>query len=602
MKKIVYTAILACLTLASCEDFLDRQPIEQIGTDVYFKDEASLEKYTNGFINYYLPSATELTFGDGNSDIVQVINTSSYLFQPTWNSSLQGGWTASAWNFIYYINTFLERMHEAKGVSEEAFAHYEGMARFWRAWNYFELVKTFGGVPWYDYVIKSTDQEALYKPRDSREYIMDKILEDLNFACDHCYTSKEWVNNVKINKWIALGIKSRICLFEGTYRKYHKVDPTTGKAWDPEYNKNDKWLREAVDACEKLMESGIYSLVNSPAAVESQYRSLFTSDEVKTQEVIWAREYSKEKNIMHNITWYYTSGSMGQGWSLDADFVYTYLNRNGSRFTDDAEYATKTYGEVFANRDCRLAQSVISPDYRKVVGGTLKPFAPDFSVSYSGYQVIKFNIDDDSYEASSICTNSLPILRYAEILLNYAEAKAELGEFDDVVWDKTIRPLRERAGVNGNRPTQIDPYLQNYYYTAEDGNAKISDKDILEIRRERAIELLLEGRRYDDLMRWHLGYLLNKQWYGIYIGELDKAYDLNNDGVNDVCVVDGKAGSEPGVKYIMLSALRGLEHNTYGRLTINLERHFSDQRYIHPIPKVAIDNNENLAQNVQWVE
>ena len=602
MKKIVYTAILACLTLTSCEDFLDRQPIEKIGTDVYFKDEASLEKYTNGFIHYYLPSATDLTFGDGNSDIVQVINTSSYLFQPTWNPSLQGGWTSSTWNFNYYINTFLERMHEAKGVSEEAFAHYEGMARFWRAWNYFELIKTFGGVPWYDYVIKSTDLEALYKPRDSREYVMDKILEDLNFACDHCFASKEWVDNTKINKWIALGIKSRICLFEGTYRKYHKVDPSTGKAWNPEYNKNDKWLREAVDACEKLMEGGVYSLVNSPAAVESQYRSLFTSDEVKKQEVIWAREYSKEKNIMHNITWYYTSGSMGQGWSLDADFVYTYLNRDGSRFTADSEFKTKTYNEIFANRDCRLSQSVISPDYRKLVGGTSKLYAPDFSVSYSGYQVIKFNIDDDSFEASGICTNSLPILRYAEILLNYAEAKAELGEFDDAIWNKTIKPLRERSGVNGNRPSQIDTYLQDYYYTAEDGNAKIGDKDILEIRRERAIELLLEGRRYDDLMRWHLGHLLNKQWYGIYIGALDKAYDLNNDGINDVCVVDGKAGSEAGVKYIMLSSARGLEHNTYGRLTINLERHFNDQRYVHPIPKVAIDNNENLAQNIQWIE
>ena len=143
MKRIIYAA-LACLTFASCEDFLDKQPIEQIGTDEYFKDEASLEKYTNGFLNSYTPSSGDVTRGDGNCDIIEVKQTSSYLYQPVWNSSLQGGWSNSTWNFVYYINTFLERMHEAQGVSEAAFAHYEGTARFWRAWNYFELVKTFG--------------------------------------------------------------------------------------------------------------------------------------------------------------------------------------------------------------------------------------------------------------------------------------------------------------------------------------------------------------------------------------------------------------------------------------------------------------------------
>ena len=375
MKRIIYAA-LACLTFASCEDFLDKQPIEQIGTDEYFKDEASLEKYTNGFLNSYTPSSGDVTRGDGNCDIIEVKQTSSYLYQPVWNSSLQGGWSNSTWNFVYYINTFLERMHEAQGVSEAAFAHYEGTARFWRAWNYFELVKTFGGVPWYDHVVRSDSEEDLYKPRDSREYVMERVLEDLNYACEHCYTSEAWVNNQKINRYIALAIKSRICLFEGTYRKYHRVDPSTGKAWDPEYNKDNKWLREAADACEELMEAGVYSLVNSPADVATQYRSLFTSPSVLKQEVMWAREYNDEKNVRHDVTWYFTSGSMGQGWSLDADFVYTYLNRDGSRFTDRADYKSTTYAEQFENRDYRLQQTVISPEYRKLVGGTSKLFAP----------------------------------------------------------------------------------------------------------------------------------------------------------------------------------------------------------------------------------
>ena len=88
-------------------------------------------------------------------------------------------------------------------------------------------MKTFGGVPWYDHVVRSDSEEDLYKPRDSREYVMERVLEDLNYACEHCYTSEAWVDNQKINRYIALAIKSRICLFEGTYRKYHRVDPST---------------------------------------------------------------------------------------------------------------------------------------------------------------------------------------------------------------------------------------------------------------------------------------------------------------------------------------------------------------------------------------
>ena len=259
-------------------------------------------------------------------------------------------------------------------------------------------------------------------------------------------------------------------------------------------------------------------------------------------EVIWARQMSVGMTTFHDLTWRYTSGSYGQRWSLDQDFVKTYLNLDGSRHTATGEEFTT---EV-ENRDYRLSQSIITPGYTKLVGGVSTATPPDFTVTLTGYQVIKFNIDDKAYESASVSYNSLPIMRYAEVLLNYAEAKAELGEFSDDIWNKTIKPLRERAGVDGKRPTSADPYLQQYY--------GLSDSDLLEIRRERAIELLLEGFRYNDLMRWHAGELLNKQWYGIYIPAMDTSYDLNGDGINDVCVISGEAGNEPGVTYIVLES------------------------------------------------
>ena len=594
MKKL-FLILSVAAGLVSCEDFLTAGDPNKIDAPSYFRNESDLEAYANGFLQTMIPTAISVATGDARADYMAWRGEWQYLTD-NFDADDQSGWSTGSWEDLRNINYFLGNFRRA-AAGEAILDHYEGVARFWRAYFYMNKVKTFGAVPWYDREIDANDREALYKPRDSREYVIRKVLEDLDFASTHCITNaKLEVNSVRITRNVALAFKARCCLYEGTFRKYHANDPSTGKPWTAD--ESEMYLRACADACETLMGEGKYALVSDPAKVATQYRSLFTSESVASGEVIWARAYDASLNATHILNTYFVNMQYGS-YSLTRQFVNTYLNRDGSRFTDRADYKSTTYAEQFENRDYRLQQTVISPEYRKLVGGTSKLFAPDLSVSYTGYQVIKFNIDDDSYEASGICWNCLPILRYAEVLLNYAEAKAELGEFDDAVWDKTIKPLRERAGVDGTRPTQIDEYLQNAYYSTDDGNPKITDCDILEIRRERAIELLLEGRRYDDLMRWHLGGLLNKQWYGIYIGEVDKAYDLNNDGVNDVCVTD-KAGSEPGVKYIVRNSERTLEEGNSGRLVYNLQRYFDEQRYVHPIPKTALDKNPDLGQNAAW--
>lgn len=594
MKKILYFLLVSSLSLGSCSDFLDRDLEAEIGSEEYFKDESSLLTYTNGFLNEYTPSVATLGYGDGYSDILATSSSTAFLTTTSWTPDQQTGWSISNWKPIYNINYFLNHMHEVSGVSRESLDHYEGTGRFWRAWQYYEKIQTFGSVPWYDTPIDSEDKAALYKKRDSREYVMDKVLEDLDFACDHCFTTKDWVNCARISRYIALAFKARVCLFEGTYRKYHKVDPATGKPWE-DANGSEKFLRACVDACEKLMEAGVYSIKNSLANQKTQYRAMFTSEAITYDDVIWAREMSASLVVRHDLTWRYTSGSYGQRWSPDQDFVNTYLNLDGTRYTEtNPDYAATDFTAEIQNRDLRLQQQIITPGYTKLVGGTPTQTAPDFTITLTGYQVIKYNIDDKSYESAGISNNSLPILRYAEVLLNYAEAQAELGQFNDEVWSKTIKPLRERAGVEGRRPTAADPYLKAYY--------GIGDCDLLEIRRERAIELLLENLRYDDLMRWHLGELLNKQWYGIYIPALNTPLDLNADGINDVCVVAKQTdvGNEPGVTYIVLGNLYSLENGTSGRLLYHVARNFEEKRYLRPIPKTALNMNPDLGQNYYW--
>lgn len=583
MKKSIIL-LAGTLLLASCSDFLTRTPEASFNSETYFKNEGSLKTYINGFVQKYTPDALDICTGDAYSDICVTPQSTGYLTD-YWDADKQTGWSSSNWNMLYNVNWFLANFRSTPGVSEEALNHYEATARFWRAYFYYEKVKTFGDVPWYDTPIDAEDYDALYKGRDDRDFVMTKVLEDLNFACEHLYSSSEWTNGAQINKYIALAYKSRVCLFEGTYRKYHSVNPSTQKPWT-DASLQGKFIDECIKACEELINSGAYSIY-SAGNVRGQYRELFTKEAVNRTEVIWAREYSASLNIGHEVTWRFAAGGYGGSFSGSHDFVRMFLNLDGSRREAEVEdFVTEMTG-----RDWRLSQIFMGPDYTKTKGGVQNvKTAPNFAVTRTGYHVCKFTLDDTAYEASATATNAMPILRYAEVLLNYAEAKWEKGEFNSAVWDQTIRPIRERAGVSGEMPSSADPFLAEYY--------GMNDNMALEIRRERAIELYMEDLRTDDLARWHKGDLLTRAWYGIYVPAADVPFDLNNDGQNDVCFYTEKAGNESGVVYQKLDGTRELSEN--GLLKYNIKRNWEEKMYIRPIPRSALVVNPNLGQNKLW--
>jgi hypothetical protein len=183
--------------------------------------------------------------------------------------------------------------------------------------------------------------------------------------------------------------------------------------------------------------------------------------------------------------------------------------------------------------------------------------------------------------------------------LNYAEAKAELGSFTSADWDKTIRLLRTRAGItNAGMPTVADPYLQQNYFS------NISDPVLLEIRRERGIELVLEGFRYDDLKRWKAGKLLENQYDGMYVPAMDTMYDLNEDGKPDADFVTKVPSTKvKGVSYFIIDNVQTrLSEGTKGNLILmsNLDRSYEDYKYLYPIPYDEIVLNPNLKQNPDW--
>ena len=473
------------------------------------------------------------------------------------------------------------------------------------AWFYYDKVQTFGAVPWYDFTIAASDKEAMMKPRDSREYVMDKVLEDLTFASTYCLSDAKFTKgSALINKWVALAFKSRVCLYEGTFRKYHSREPSSDKPWQAEYNADNKFLREAAAAAKEIMDKGPYSLVTGD--VKTAYRSLFTSAGLLTQEVIFGREYSKELSAFHETSWYYYSPTYGAKIAMTKKFMNTYLTTRGTPFTDIDGYQTIDFIREFDGRDARMAQTVISPTYKMKISGRERLYSPNWKVTRTGYHPIKWSIDDDADNVLSKAAswNSLPILRYAEVLLNYAEAKAELGEMDAAVWDQTIAQLRSRAGVTPVVPDKADPYMEAYFLNT------VTDKWILEVRRERGIELCLEmGLRWDDDMRWHMGDLLtsdNNPWTGIWIGNTGYTYDFtgqstddNGDPVPDFYIRPGE-DTEHSIAISNTGANQTFSLNAAGNIVWEYKRTWGEKKYLRPIPQTAITRNPNLEQNALW--
>lgn len=355
------------------------------------------------------------------------------------------------------------------------------------------------------------------------------------------------------------------------------------------------------------MDEGGFDL-HTTAGTDLSYRQLFTSKLPVTKEIILANVCDSTLNVLNDANWYWTSATYGSRLSFTRTFVNTYLTINGTPFTDVAGYQTKVFADEVQNRDKRLQQTIRMGSYKRINGGAQEVAPPVFSYTYTGYQPIKWCLDDVFYDGGTRNDNSISLMRYAEVLLNYAEAKAELGTLTDNEWMNTIGALRSRAGITGGlntKPTVVDPYLQSNYFPS------ITDPVILEIRRERGIELAWEGLRFNDLIRWKRGELLTQAWNGFYVPALNTAMDLNGDGKNDVLFYQGTAPAPiTGVTFINVSATlpngavnpQRLSNNTSGEITWlnNVSRVWQNKKYLYPIPTGDLQINPALGQNPGW--
>ncbi|MBK7626354.1 MAG: RagB/SusD family nutrient uptake outer membrane protein [Bacteroidales bacterium] len=587
MKKQYLWFILLSILVVSCD--LEQVPQATASKSAVFSSQQGLDLYTYSFYGMLPNRSTSL---DAMSDYMAVKTVFPFVQKSTFGAVNSSGWS---WGDLRNVNYFIANNKDPK-VSETVRKNYTGIAKFFRAYFYYEKVKRFGNVPWIGKPLDVTDP-ILYGGRDPRALVMDSVLADLNYACENITVTNDATRS-QITKYVAYALKARICLFEGTFRKYHTELGLQATA--------STWLNEAATAAKYVMDANVYSIYTTGGAGKS-YRTVFTNAAPIASEVMLASICDLTLNVLNDANWYWTSGTYGDKASFTRTFINTYLKLDGTPYTNDPGYTTQLFKDEVKNRDLRLKQTIRLGDYKRISGGLLVPAPPLFSYTFTGYQPIKWTLDDMYYDTRDLNINSIAMFRYAEVLLNYAEAKAELGTLTDAEWAATVGVLRARGGITGGlttKPTVVDPYLKSVYFP------DISDPVILEVRRERGIELCLEGFRFADILRWKRGELMNQEWNGFYVPALNTPMDLNEDAINDVVFYQGtKPSLGSALTYVDVSpTVSGkvnsqlLKNGTSGELTWmnNIVRMWEDKMYYYPIPTTDLVTNPNLGQNPGW--
>ncbi|MEO2063533.1 MAG: RagB/SusD family nutrient uptake outer membrane protein [Christiangramia sp.] len=565
--KIFFFFVVALATVGCEKDFLEVPPQDQLVDETFWTSEQNVKTFAYGFYSaYFTGYGSGYTWGkyfSGQSLNDDFAPSNPPLFTQQVPTS-GGGWSF-AW--VRKANIFIDRVQTVP-MEEEAIAHWTGIGRFFRALEYHDLVKAFGDVPYYDSEVAEDDNEALYKKRDERTYVMDRVLEDLQFAAENV---RDQVDNerLEVDRSVVLAFMSRIFLYEGTWQKYHEGNNSKAQ----EYLEAAKW------AAEEIINSGEFSLGN--------YREVFNSLSLSSNpEVILYREY--EEGVLTHALNSYNNKEPQTGPSKDA--IDSYLLDDGLPISISPEYqGDKSIEEVMASRDPRIYETFVSDSLR--INGI------DFNYSTTGYATHKFlneDIMDDPIGSSNLNPTDAPIIRFGEVLLNYAEAAAELETvggpaLTQADLDKSINVLRDRPGimiphleVAGGQPA-----VNRQVYDDPARDADVPSM-IWEIRRERRIELMMEGFRLDDLKRWKkLNYVDMVDYPDINRGAWIVKADYPGANLDNLVLTEGDEG------YIIpVSASESL-------------RTFDDPRvYLSPIPLDQItlykNNGVELEQNPGW--
>ena len=580
--KLKYILCMAAFAGAftAC-DVTDKSPIDSLTDASYWRTVQDLKLYANGLYgNLDAPSVTK----DNTSDNCVTTSYSSWLFNESSVPATAGsaGWT---WGNIRTCNFFLQRYETVSGTESEI-NQYVAEVRFFRALDYFGKIKAFGDVPWYEKDLQTTDKDELYKARDSKDFVLGKIIEDLEFAIT-------WLPDLgkqesgRLTKDAARTQLARVCLYYGTYKKYHNESgpPTSGEL-----------LSKAITLTNEIMNSNNYAIVKGTDVGCGQlpfegyplyYSNQFVQEDLSSnKETILARYY-EDGVLMHQTG--RQAGSLGTG--LSKDFVESFLCTDGLPISVSKMYkGDESLEDEFVNRDPRMYQII---DNRNkpftIINGEqqVNPFpACGANDAVTGYPCVKFRSPLQAQWEANKTTYDWFVYRYAEVLLINAEAHAELGTCTQEVLDRTVNQLRDRVGMPHMTTSPVaDPAAIDYGYEVT--------PLIYEIRRERRIELVTEGHRLDDLKRWNAMKVFEnpKTMLGIRITDaVRKLYEGN--------VVFGGTDGRPTVEYQGKTYL--FQYPSKSLDDPGRKWSPNDKRWFSPLPTDELTLNPNLKQNPGW--
>lgn len=538
MKSIKYICAIALLTCLSCSDFLEKEPLTALSPTTFWNTENDLRLglnilYEKMNVSYSVDNRSADTFAAAANDI------SSGTYVPpnkdeTWDN---------CYKWIRVTNDFLENYEQAE-VSDEVKDRYAGEARFFRAYYYYQLVTRFGGVP---LMTKTLDMDSpeLTQERADKSEVWKLIFEDLEFAANHIPVKSQMKADIgRITQGAAYAFWARAALYAGTHYKFH------------ENSGYESYLQMAIRAAKAVMDSHEYSLF-------PDYRNLFLYEGVDSDEDILSYRYSETDGSFNSRPRYVIYDFDCEPTKYMAD---NFLCKDGlpiGKSTYTVEYLPA--GQEFENRDPRMALTLWRPgdDYDG------SPFLPSlFSQTRSGYMFKKYGVEAAfTYETTAMYVNNM-LIRYAEVLLVYAEATYELNDkISDVDLNLSINLLRDR--FEGD-PNQL-PHLTNAFVQQHG----LSMRD--EIRRERRTEMSGEALRYDDIIRWKIAET-----------ELPRAVlGIKFDAEAYPSVVAGKDVilDDNGFIIVQSAASRTFD---------------SKKDYLYPLPLRELSLNPNLKQNPNW--
>ena len=582
--KLKYLALAGLLGFTACDDVIDLKPLDTFTDESYWTSVDDLRNYANRFYtNLAAPSSTY----DEQSDNRVPANYDAWLYNE-YTLDRAGDWN---WENIRNLNFFMNRYQRV--VASEADINAQvAVIRFFRALDYFGKIKSYGDVPWYEKDLTDGDTEELFKPRDSRDFVLGKVIEDLEFAIQWLPEKNAAVKGA-LHKDAARTQLSRVCLYYGTFKKYHNVGGNPS---------SQELLQKAASNALAVMNTGNYAIVqgadNGCGMVSFEdypmyYQNQFVQEDLDgNKEAILYREY-KDGVLTHE------TGRQDAAPGFSKDFMESFLCKDGKPIGVSELYqGDETLDIELTDRDPRMYQIVdnVKRPWAVQADGTielhrsafdLNASAPDVSASKSvtGYLNTKHLSADPTQWVASSTTYDFMVYRYAEVLLNYAEAMYELGQMNQDVLDKTINVIRDRVGMPHLTMNVgfTDPNWPNYGYDV--------DPLLQEIRRERRIELVAEGFRYDDIIRWKAVKLFENPKTVLGMRVTDKVISLYQPNT---------FGGEIG------RALVEYEGKTYVRpYSKDLNdagRKWSadDKRFLNPISKNVMLINPNITQNPGW--